>query len=727
MHSPAFPLRPVAVALSFWALGSAASAQSQAAATLETVTVEASADASAEGLSKPFAGGQVARGARAGILGTRDNMEAPFSITSYTNELIQNQQARSVADVLQNDPAVRVARGYGNFQEAYFLRGFVLSSDDIAYNGLYGLMPRQYTSAELFERVEVLRGASAFLNGATPSGGGIGGNINLLPKRAPNEPLNRVTVGAASGGQLYVAADVARRFGPGGSTGIRVNMAHRKGDTAVDGESVGLNVASVGVDWRSSRARLSADIGYQNYKLDGTRPSVTLGSGVSVVPTAPDNTTNYAQPWTHSYERDLYSTVRGEYDFSDNLTGWLAAGARTGHEDNRLAGVTVTNGSTGDATTYRFDNRRENTVKTAEMGLRGKFNTGSVGHTVVGAFSYYGLQEKNAYVMDYFNTLATNIYQPTSWAMPATSGSAFVGGDLANPGKLNTVRMTSFALGDILSLLNDRWLLTLGLRHQQLSSTDYAYSDVMSGTPYNESRTSPVAGVVFKLRPEVSLYANYVEGLSKGENITGNYANAGTSLAPYVSKQKEVGIKYDGGRIGGGLAFFSTDKPGKLVENNYVTAHGEDRHQGLELTAYGEPAKGLRVLGGVTWLDAEQRNTGNAATQGQRVIGVPRQQGNLGVEWDVPMLRGLTLDARAVMTGSSYADSANTLRVAGWARLDLGVRYLTEVQGKLLTLRARVDNVADRDYWASVGGYPGRGYLVQGAPRTFTLSASVDF
>ena len=106
---------------------------------------------------------------------------------------------------------------------------------------------------------------------------------------------------------------------------------------------------------------------------------------------------------------------------------------------------------------------------------------------------------------------------------------------------------------------------------------------------------------------------------------------------------------------------------------------------------------------------------------------MPRQQGNLGVEWDVPMLRGLTLDARAVMTGSSYADSANTLRVAGWARLDLGVRYLTEVQGKLLTLRARVDNVADRDYWASVGGYPGRGYLVQGAPRTFTLSASVDF
>ena len=42
-------------------------------------------------------------------------------------------------------------------------------------------------------------------------------------------------------------------------------------------------------------------------------------------------------------------------------------------------------------------------------------------------------------------------------------------------------------------------------------------------------------------------------------------------------------------------------------------------------------------------------------------------------------------------------------------------------------MRARVDNVTDRDYWSSAGGYPGYGYLVQGAPRTFVLSATVDF
>ena len=121
MSSTPFLVRPVtiaaALALHSWA-AFAQTAPTDASGTLSTVTVEASADASAEGLAKPFAGGQVARGGRVGILGTQDIMSSAFSTTSYTSELIQNQQARSVADVLQNDPSVRVARGFGNFQES---------------------------------------------------------------------------------------------------------------------------------------------------------------------------------------------------------------------------------------------------------------------------------------------------------------------------------------------------------------------------------------------------------------------------------------------------------------------------------------------------------------------------------------------------------------------------------------------------------------------------------
>ncbi|WP_370691619.1 TonB-dependent receptor [Herminiimonas sp.] len=704
---------------------------------LAEIVVTSSADASAEGLSKPYAGGQVARGGRAGILGTQDNMDTPFSITSYTNEFIQNQQARSVGDVLQSDPSVRVARGFGNFQESYFIRGFIVNSDDIAYNGLYGLLPRQYISSELFERVEVLKGASGFLTGATPSGGGVGGNINLLPKRAPNEPLTRVSIGTASGSQFYASGDIARRFGPNQETGIRINAAHRSGGTAVDREHVELNVVSVGLDWHSRDVRLSADIGHQEHSLNESRPNVTPAAGLTSIPAPANNKTNFAQPWTYSDERETFGSFRGEYDINAKTTAWFAAGAKESYEANSLAGVNLSNSTTGAGTASRFDNTREDSVKTAEFGLRSKVTTGSVGHELVAAFSYFDFEKKNAYATGAAS--ATNIYNPISFARPALSS---FGNDLANPALNGTTTLKSLAIGDTMSFYEDKVRLTLGVRHQNLESTSISYRTVnglgvVTGpggvtSGYEKSRNSPVLGLVIKPSENISVYANYIESLAQGDTAPTTsggvtISNPGTQFAPYVSKQKEIGLKYDAGRFGANIAAFSTEKPRSAVIGNVFTAEGKDRHQGVELSVYGEATKGLKLLGGVTFLDAKQLATGNANLDGKRVIGTPSSQASLGAEWDVPGLQGLTLDARTTATGAVYANAANTQKVSGWARLDVGARYLTEVQGRLLTLRARVDNVTDRDYWSSVGGYPGSGYMVLSNPRTFTLTASIDF
>lgn len=738
-HSPRRPaLTPAALAAALLFTLSAPAAWAQATAsgtepdgkTLSTVTVtvNASADASAQGLSPAYPGGQVARGGRAGILGTKDAMDTPFSITSYTNELIQDRHARSVGDVLQNDPTVRVARGFGNFQEAFFIRGFILDSDDTAYNGLYSLLPRQYIATELFERVEVLRGASAFLNGASPNGGGLGGSINLLPKRAPNEPLNRVTFGVASGGQTQVAADIARRFGPDGNTGIRVNAAGRNGGTAVDHEDVQLGLLAVGLDWRSRDVRLSGDIGWQDHKLKNTRTNVTLGSAVTTVPSVPDNQTNFAQPWSYSNERDVFGTLRGEWDLSPSTTAWAAAGARRGEEANSLANLTVTNAASGAATTYRFDNTRKDSVNTGELGLRGKLQTGSVGHEWVAVASHYDFEKKNAYAMDWRNTHATNLYNPIATNLPGFSANTLFGGDLANPLRTGSTRLSSVALGDTMAFMDNRLLFTVGLRHQKMEIANYDYGTGLQTDRYDQSRTSPLLAAVYKVNKGLSVYANYVEGLSQGQTAPSTATNRGEMLAPYVSKQKEVGIKFDAGRMGGSVALFSTTKPRAFLNTaNLFSTSGKDRHQGIELAVQGEATKGLRLLGGLTWLDAKQLTTGAAATDGQRVIGVPKLQANLGAEWDVPGVPGLAVDGRWVHTGASYANATNTLRVPGWNRLDVGARYMTEVQGKLVTLRARIDNLTNRNYWASVGGYPGSGYLVVGAPRTLSLSVSVDF
>src|SRR5690606_30109593 len=134
------------------------------------------------------------------------------------------------------------------------------------------------------------------------------------------------------------------------------------------------------------------------------------------------------------------------------------------------------------------------------------------------------------------------------------------------------------------------------------------------------------------------------------------------------------------------------------------------RNRGIELSMFGEVQRGLRLLGGLTLIDAEQVRSNVPANNGNDVIGVPRTMANLGADWDIPGITGLSLNGRVVYTSSQNANAADTLKIPSWTRVDLGASYLTTIGNRLVTWRARVDNVTDRDYWASVGGYPGSNY-----------------
>ncbi|GGH49594.1 TonB-dependent receptor [Comamonas phosphati] len=693
-------------------------------ATMQAVAVEASADASAQGLAKPFAGGQVATGARTGILGTQDWKSSAFSSTAYTSQLIEDTQSKSVGDVLQSDPSVRQARGYGNFQELYMLRGMPVYSDDIAYNGLYGLLPRQYVASEFFERVEVLRGANAFLNGAAPGGSGVGGVISLLPKRAGSEPLTQLSTGIQTGGQAYASADLSRRFGPDRSTGIRLNAVRRDGGTGVKGEDRTLTALGLGLDWRSRDVRLSADAGYQRNSYRAGRPSVTPSG---FIPAVPDNKTNYGQDWTHSTERDVFATVRGEWDINATTTAWAAGGLRRSKEDNINSGVTVLNAQ-GDTTGARFDNVRKDRVGTVEAGIRTRLQTGSVGHELVASASSYSATETGAWAMA--TGVSNNLYNPYASAMPENT---FFGGSMANPHKVGDTRFDSLALGDTLSMLDDRLRVTLGLRRQRIDQSSYDYSSGQRTDSYRKSATTPMLGLVFKATEELSLYANYIEALTKGAVAPASanglpVLNAGQVFSPYKSKQKEVGVKWQRGTLGATAALYTTDVPSSYVANQVFGQYGKQRNQGMEFTVFGEPAKGLRVLGGLTLTEAKIKQAADAAQVDRYAIGVPKTQATLGVDWDVPGVSGLALNARVIHTSNQYANAANTLKVASWTRTDIGARYLVDLgNDRLLTLRARLDNVFDKNYWASVGGYPGANYLVQSAPRTLSVSATVNF
>lgn len=299
--------------------------------TLPAVTVTASAEPSTAELPKPFAGGQVARGGRVGLLGNRDVMDIPLSIISYTAQTIADQQSKTVADVLNNDPSVRVPSASGGQGDSFFIRGLPLgngNTGDIAFNGLYGVAPNFKVATESLERIEVIKGPSALLNGMTPNGS-VGGSINVVPKRAADEPLTRVTAGLTSNSQLGGHLDLGRRFGDNNEFGVRFNGAYASGNTAIDHSSRDVGLGALALDYRGNRLRASVDLYDQYEHIDGVPRAPTVLTGVSV-PSAPNARRNLSADYEFSTAKDRGAMLRAEYDVNDALTAFAAIGRSSG-------------------------------------------------------------------------------------------------------------------------------------------------------------------------------------------------------------------------------------------------------------------------------------------------------------------------------------------------------------------------------------------------------------
>lgn len=212
---------------------SASPGANNAEATLPSVTVTAQS-ARGDGLPGVYAGGQVARGGHVGLLGNKDVMDTPFSQTSYTSKTIEDQQARTLVDIMANESSVIVGTKSGGRNDFWSFRGFPVQTygGSNSLNGLAGMAPLQFASTDFIERVEVLRGANALLKGTTMAGhGALGGTVDLVTKKADDEPLTQLTTRYMSDSQFGVHADVGRRFGTHKEFGIRFNGSYDGGDT----------------------------------------------------------------------------------------------------------------------------------------------------------------------------------------------------------------------------------------------------------------------------------------------------------------------------------------------------------------------------------------------------------------------------------------------------------------------------------------------------------------
>ncbi len=280
-----------------------------------------------DNIPPPYAGGQVATGGQLGLLGNRDVMDTPFNQTSYTAKKVQDQQAKTVRDALIDDPSVRSFYSDGTTGiDAMYIRGFSVLDLAGLRRTVQGIAPYLSVMPEMAERIEVLKGPSAMLFGMPP-GGGIGGMVNIVPKRAGNDPLTQFTATYNSSSQFGGHVDLARRLGSDKQFGVRVNGVYRAGPTEMQWNTDLRALALLGLDFRGERVRLSADFGYQYQFINGLIPFVALGANVQL-PWAPNARSNPGgQPWSTNERKDTFGVVRGEVDLTERITAYASFGA----------------------------------------------------------------------------------------------------------------------------------------------------------------------------------------------------------------------------------------------------------------------------------------------------------------------------------------------------------------------------------------------------------------
>lgn len=295
--------------------------------------------------------------------------------------------------------------------------------------------------------------------------------------------------------------------------------------------------------------------------------------------------------------------------------------------------------------------------------MRGRFETGPVKHELAVNSTYYYADNKFSFSI-FWPVLTSNLYNPTASSRPDFSNTPTV----PQPGNERTFK--TLAVADTLSMLGDALQITLGLRRQTIDVTNFVnVSSIATGEVafvIHQAKTSPVLAALFKVNSAWSVYGNASEGLAPGPQAPGGTANAGTVLPPIVAKSYEFGAKADYRRFGAGAAVFQTTQQVGIINpaTNLFATDGEIRIRWVEGNVFGSPWRSLRLIGGVTLLDATQTKTAGGTNDGKKAVGVPDTLVSLYAEWLTPFVRGLSLTSRLLtpVISSSMPQTRNQFR-----------------------------------------------------------------
>ncbi len=562
--------------------------------------------------------------------------ELPFAIQAFTSSFIEDQQPENLFDIARYSPGVTYRSNDFNEGNANLaIRGFPVSSTkgntQVLRDGFSGPSIFDFTN---ISRVEVVKGPSSFLYGQVAPGG----IVNIITKRPQSRAAAEAGVSYGSYGEYRLDADL---------TGPAADDLYLRFATSYDQDMHYWEPYDAhswdfapSLLWQPHE-RVSVSFNYERYhKVEEPQLMQKPGYGAQtgIVPTPADP--NLSGVDVPGLPDDWNGLSHSDYRTSDteSFTAWVDLelddhwDLRLGyaHQFYEIDAVFTGNFGMADNTTL-LQGRRvrgqtySNWDDTLETHAVGRYEFGSTSlRLLVGAeyvdrrFDDWAAQAPNDPALGSDPTASPlplwDLSDPSTWDYDASVPRSTLT-ENATDNRIDYKDKSVYA-GSTFGFLEDRLLLLAGWR---LTSTENRLTDRATGATgavYSEREVTPQYGVLYKIDPELSLFASYAESFVPGSQVISNSDGSTQAAKPTQGEGYDIGLKADlfGGRLSGTLTYFDirnrnivndlarTDSGGSVVIYNVQS--GEQRSQGVELDLTATPSDNWQFYFSYSYMDA---------------------------------------------------------------------------------------------------------------------------
>ncbi|WP_081003476.1 TonB-dependent siderophore receptor [Pseudomonas savastanoi] len=699
------PRRPGPFLLSALSLTMCASGAVHAAetATLPATQVSAAATEGREGYS-------------AESTSTASKSDVPIkeeaqSVNVVTPQTIADYNVRSLDDAMKFVSGVSQGNTLGNTKDSVIKRGFGTNDDgSILRDGVRSVVSKNFGATT--ERVEVLKGPASLLYGAMEPGG----VINVISKQPQYVQSTTLSGSAYSEGGGSFGIDTT---GPLGDSGLAYRLvAERQSEDYWRNYGVDQHtLIAPSLSWTGERASLTLAYEYNDYISPFDRGTVFTGGHPADI----SYDKRLDEKWANTVGISETATARFEYQLSDDWKTRLTYGWNNDRYSLSIAQPSTLSSSgvlrrQANGGHYDYETRYASWDFIGKQEILGQQHDLLIGAEQEDSDKYRGKTYRNTAQNGF------NIFSPSYGSLAEPSVVSTATSNLSNQ-----LTSSSIYLKDNWHL-DDRWILVLGGRYQhydQYIKQGLGASRV-TNLDKNDDVFLPMAGLVFKVNEDLSLYGNYSRSFVPNDDVNDD----GTTFDPEEGRSYEVGAKYAlAPALNLNLAVFDIEKK-NVVTPTGVTgvseAAGKVGSQGMELDVTGRIAERWDMIGTYAYTHTEVLD--DPSNKGNRLSQAPKHTASLYLTHHLQVPSGLGdwhAGGGARYVGERAGDDANTFYMSSYTVADAFLRWDVPMASYKTRLQLNVDNLFDKQYYPSSTG--SQLQVNVGEPRTARLSASVTF